>query len=71
MKVVPRELNVSALRPLVEKDEGLFYLPFIPAKTRNGPKTADEKALKGRVAVPGCIQRAGECWEARMPTNRE
>ena len=70
MKVVPRELCVSLFVLLCTKDEGRFYLSFISSK--NTTKKLDStNALKGRVAVPGCIQRAGDWWKARMSTNRE
>ncbi len=66
MKVVPRELCISLFVLSGKEDEGRFYLSFIPVKARTRAK-----ALKGRVAFAGCIQRAGSCWEARMATKRE
>jgi hypothetical protein len=48
-----------------------FFICLSSQSEQEKTKTANDKALKGRVAVPGCIQRAGECWKARMPTNRE
>ena len=70
MKVVPRELCSSLFVLLCMKDEGRFYLSFISSQKRD-EKLYSTNALKGRVTDPGCIQRAGDWWKARMLTNRE
>ena len=65
MKVVPRELYISLFVLPCVKDEGRFYLPFNLYEEVNEQHNST-KVLKGRVTVPGCIQRASVWWEARM-----
>ena len=61
--------NCIALRPLKKEDEGHFYLS-LSISTAN-EQSNSVKAVKGRVVVSGCMQRAGNWWKARMSADRE
>jgi hypothetical protein len=68
MKVVPRELMMSLF--VLPGMKGVFICP-LSDRTGVIHHIPTQKALKGRVAFPGCIQRAGAWWKARMSTKRE
>ena len=59
MKVAPRELYISLFVLCKYEDEGRFYLSFNLYQEFN-EQLNSAKVLKGRVTVPGCIQRASD-----------
>ena len=49
-------------------EKPLTVLSHVCYTLANTETTEYVKALKGRVTVPGCMQRASSWWKARMST---